>query len=88
MTRQASVATFALFLFGLLSGPLDVQAQTPTVEQRATLPSAWDLTRAPAISSLTLAPDGKHLAAVTSPDGINRYVSVWETANPSKPPTV
>ncbi len=88
MTRQASLVTFALFLFGLLSGPLDVQAQTPTVEQRAILPSAWDLTRAPAISSLTLAPDGKHLAAVTSPDGINRYVSVWETANPSKPPTV
>ncbi len=88
MTRQASFATFAFFLFGLLGGTFDVQAQTPAAEQGAPLPTAWDLTRAPAISSLTLAPDGKHLAAVTSPDGINRYVSVWETANPSKPPTV
>ncbi|MEY3260941.1 MAG: hypothetical protein RIT46_1770, partial [Pseudomonadota bacterium] len=88
MTRQASFATFAFFLFGLLGGTFDVQAQTPAAEQSAPLPTAWDLTRAPAISSLTLAPDGKHLAAVTSPDGINRYVSVWETANPSKPPSV
>ena len=88
MTRQASFATFAFFLFGLLGGTFNVQAQTPAAEQSAPLPTAWDLTRAPAISSLTLAPDGKHLAAVTSPDGINRYVSVWETANPSKPPSV
>jgi len=63
-------------------------AQTPPAVESPTLPSAWDLTKAPAIDSLSLSPDGKHLAAVTSPDGINRYVSVWETANPSKPPTV
>lgn len=88
MTKQASIATFAIFLFGLLGGTLDVQAQAPTADQSATLPSAWELTKAPAIDSLSLSPDGKHLAAVTSPDGINRYVSVWETANPSKPPKV
>lgn len=90
MTRQASFATFAFFLFGLLGGTFDVQAQTqtPSVEQGASLPTAWDLTRAPAITGLTLAPDGKHLAAVTSPDGVNRYISIWETENPSKAPTV
>lgn len=88
MTKQAFLAAIAIFGGNFLGGTFDVQAQTPLVEQSAKLPSAWDLTRAPAISSLTLAPDGKHLAAVTSPDGISRYVSVWETANPSKPPTI
>ncbi|MEY4250166.1 MAG: hypothetical protein RJA87_1799 [Pseudomonadota bacterium] len=63
-------------------------AQTPTAVQSPTPPSAWELTKAPAIDRLSLSPDGKHLAAITSPDGTNRYISIWETANPSKPPTV
>jgi acetyl esterase/lipase len=44
-----------------------------------TPPSAHDLTRAPAIDSVTLSPDGKHLAALTSPDGVNADLTVWRT---------
>jgi dipeptidyl aminopeptidase/acylaminoacyl peptidase len=88
MTRQAFFTALAILGVYLWGWAFDAQAQTPAVEQGATLPSAWELTKAPTIGGLSLSPDGKHLAAVTSPDGISRYVSVWETANPSKPPKV
>jgi dienelactone hydrolase len=44
-----------------------------------TPPSAHDLTRAPAIESVSLSPDGKHLAALTSLDGTNADLTVWRT---------
>jgi dipeptidyl aminopeptidase/acylaminoacyl peptidase len=44
-----------------------------------TPPSAQDLTRAPAIQSVSISPDGKHLAALTSPDGEVVDVTVWST---------
>jgi acetyl esterase/lipase len=42
-------------------------------------PTAQDLTRAPAIESVSLSPDGKHLAALTSPDGVNADLTTWRT---------
>jgi dipeptidyl aminopeptidase/acylaminoacyl peptidase len=42
-------------------------------------PTAEDFGRLPAIASLTLSPDGKRVAAVTSPDGVTTYVSIWST---------
>jgi acetyl esterase/lipase len=51
-------------------------------------PSAHDIARAPAMSDVTVSPDGKHIAALTSPDGVNVFVSVWETANLQTPPKV
>jgi acetyl esterase/lipase len=55
----------------LAAPPAAVAAPTP--------PSAHDLTRAPAIESVSLAPDGKHLAALTSLDGTNADLTIWRT---------
>jgi dipeptidyl aminopeptidase/acylaminoacyl peptidase len=48
-------------------------------------PSAMALVRAPAISNVSISPDGKHLVALTSPDGTNVNVSVWSTDDLTKP---
>ena len=51
-------------------------------------PTAKDLTRAPAISDVSVSPDGEHLAALTSKDGETVYVSVWKTDALGAPPVV
>jgi len=43
-------------------------------------PSANDLTKAPAIQDVSLSPDGKHMVALTSPDGTVVDITVWSTA--------
>ncbi len=43
------------------------------------IPSAADLTRAPLIQDVSVAPDGKHLVALASPDGQVVDVVVWRT---------
>jgi dipeptidyl aminopeptidase/acylaminoacyl peptidase len=71
----------SLLVLGLALGftaPLAVaQGIAPTPP--GTAPSAQDLTRAPAIQSVSISPDGKHLAALTSPDGEAVDVTVWST---------
>jgi acetyl esterase/lipase len=52
----------------------------------AAAPTAADLTRAPAIESVSLSPDGKHLAALASPDGQVVDVVVWRTDALRAPP--
>ncbi len=44
-----------------------------------TPPSAADLTRAPAIQQVSIAPDGKHLVGLASPDGQVVDIVVWRT---------
>jgi dipeptidyl aminopeptidase/acylaminoacyl peptidase len=44
-----------------------------------TPPSASDLTKAPLIQDASLSPDGKHLVAITSPDGDVLDLTVWRT---------
>ena len=44
-------------------------------------PPAVDLTRAAQLDSVTLAPDGKHIAALSSPDGEVVDLVIWDTAN-------
>jgi acetyl esterase/lipase len=53
----------------------------------AAAPSAADLTRAPAIESVSIAPDGKHLVAMSSPDGKVVDIVVWRTDALGAPPT-
>ncbi len=45
----------------------------------ATPPSAADLTRAPLIQDVSLSPDGKHMVALTSPDGQVVDITIWRT---------
>jgi hypothetical protein len=44
-----------------------------------TPPSAADLTRAPLIQDVSIAPDGKHLVGLSSPDGQVVDIVVWRT---------
>ena len=59
----ASLAAFAL------AAPATLAAPTP--------PSVADLTRAPAMSNVSVSPDGKHIVALVSPDGVSQIISVW-----------
>ena len=50
-------------------------------------PSARDLTRAASIESVSISPDGKHIAALSSPDGDVVDLVVWSTDNLAAAPT-
>ncbi len=52
-------------------------AQGPAI----TPATAEDFSKTPAIRNVTISPDGKHIAAIRSPDGIKSYVSIWATEN-------
>jgi len=62
--------------FGLVAAGIALVAATA---RAAPAPSAQDLTRAPAIQSVSISPDGAHLAALTSPDGEAVDVTIWRT---------
>ena len=49
-------------------------------------PTARDFARASAIESVTIAPDGKHLAALSSPDGEHLDLVIWRTDALAAPP--
>ncbi|MDX2276762.1 MAG: prolyl oligopeptidase family serine peptidase [Hyphomonadaceae bacterium] len=60
----------------------------PAAAQTGRTPIPLDaMVREPAMSQMQLSPDGAHLAALTSLDGENVSISVWETANLSRNPT-
>jgi len=52
-----------------------------------TLPTIKDFTAAPAISDVSVSPDGKHIVALRSVDGSKVIISVWGTDNLAAPPT-
>jgi len=45
------------------------------------LPTIKDFTAAPAISDVSVSPDGKHIVALVSPDGVAEDIAVWSTAD-------
>jgi dipeptidyl aminopeptidase/acylaminoacyl peptidase len=49
-------------------------------------PTASSFARLPAVSSMNLSPDGKHIAGIVSSNGEDTYVAVWSTDNPTQPP--
>lgn len=51
-------------------------------------PAAASFARKPAITSVDLSPDGRHIAAVVSPDGARRMVSIWRADALTEPPYV
>ncbi len=51
-------------------------------------PSARDFARAPAVSDVSISPDGKHIVALTSPDGDRMDISVWRTDSLQTAPVV
>ena len=49
-------------------------------------PSARDFSRIAAIGSVSISRDGKHIVALTSPDGDRVMISIWRTDAMDKPP--
>ena len=69
MLAAASVAALAVAVPAL-----------PAAAQTApTPPNAMAFAREPAMSSVTLSPDGRHMAAIVSPDGARRALAIWRT---------
>jgi dipeptidyl aminopeptidase/acylaminoacyl peptidase len=77
-------AALAAGLILSLGAGIPAGAQNPA----AATVTAADFARAAAISSVSLSPDGKHIVALTSQNGVDVQMSVWETAAPQKPPKV
>jgi acetyl esterase/lipase len=48
---------------------------------QAAPPTAQDWAKKPAYASVRISPDGRHVAAVTSPDGEKTYISIWDLDN-------
>lgn len=60
--------------------PVATAPSAPAASAPATgAPSASDLTKAPEIQGVSLSPDGKHMVALTSPDGAVVDITVWNT---------
>lgn len=67
------------------AAPLTATAQTAA---GITPPPATAWAREPAIASVDVAPDGKHVVAVISPDGVRRVVAIWDATAMEKPPFI
>ncbi|HEY2661329.1 MAG TPA: prolyl oligopeptidase family serine peptidase [Caulobacteraceae bacterium] len=50
------------------------------------LPSARDFAREPVIWDVSVSPDGQHIVALTSPDGVSPIISIWRTEAPNAKP--
>ena len=85
--RTTCIAAASVAIVGLMAASAPTAlAQAPAAA--AALPSPADFTRAASIGSVAISRDGKHLVALTSPDGETVNISVWRTDAPSQPPTV
>ncbi|NBB15251.1 prolyl oligopeptidase family serine peptidase [Caulobacter sp. SLTY] len=73
-------------LLALAAGPIGaVQAQT-AAPAAIKPPTAEAFGRQPALTGVSISPDGKYIAGITSPDGVKSYVTVWRTDAMDKPP--
>jgi dipeptidyl aminopeptidase/acylaminoacyl peptidase len=63
-------------------------AQSGQAPAAGVLPPATAWAREPAIASVDVSPDGRHVVAVISPDGKQRVVAIWKTAAMTEPPFV
>lgn len=74
----ATIATAAILASGLTSPVAARQASTP--------PSAEDFGREAAVRGVNISPDGKHIAAIASADGVLPYIAIWKTSDLSATP--
>src|SRR6185503_16336692 len=60
----------------------------PPASAAPTPPTAADFARLPQISDVSISPDGKHVAALTSLDGQTEVISIWNTSTLGQKPYV
>lgn len=82
--KAAVGGVIAAVVWSGVSAPIAVKAQ----QSGATPPAATAFARRPAIASVDVSPDGKHVVAVISPDGVKRVVALWTTAEMDKAPFI
>ncbi len=81
--RRFLIAAAILLTTALFAVTPGMARQTPSA-----IPTADDFGRESSIRSVSVSPDGKHIVAITSPDGVATYVSVWRTDAPGETPRV
>ncbi|WP_409018709.1 alpha/beta hydrolase family protein [Brevundimonas vesicularis] len=59
--------------------PLSAAMAAVMQEGVAEAPPASAFGRKPAISGVSISPDGQHVVAITSPDGKQRVITIWKT---------
>ena len=67
---------------------LFLAASPPPATAAPTPPSAADFARLPLISDVSVSPDGKHVVALTSPDGQTDVISLWDTSALNRKPFI
>ena len=75
-------------LFGALALNLLGFGGAFTAAAATSIVTIEQLARLPAVKDVQLSPDGKHIAAVTSPDGETSSVSIWDADNLGSKPVV
>lgn len=63
-------------------------AGSSVAQTAASLPPATAWAREPAIASVDVSPDGRHVVAVISPDGRQRVIAIWKTAAMNEAPFI
>lgn len=79
--------TFCLAAISAVMLALVSAAPGLTQAPAAAPPSAEDFGREEAIRGVNISPDGKHIVAIVSPDGVKTYISIWRTDAMDQPPT-
>ena len=54
----------------------------------AAAPTSTEYSRLPVVDSVDISPDGKHIAAVSSPDGVNTVIEIWATDAMDQKPAI
>lgn len=73
----AAVASAAALIVGMGIAP--VSATASTADATVSAPPASAFARRPAISSVSISADGRHIVAIVSPDGKRRVLAIWKT---------
>lgn len=85
----AGVAAAAALALTGLAPVAQAAGQAQAAQQTSrTPPPATAFARRAAISSVSLSPDGRHVMGITSSDGKQRVLSIWQTEDLTKAPYV
>lgn len=65
-----------------------VAVTPPAARAQSAPPPASAFAREPALASVDVSPDGRHIAALISPDGERRMIAIWKTDDLSAAPFI
>lgn len=82
------ISILPLLAAGFSAGATSVSTTSAAVKADVVSPAASAFARKPAISGVSVSPDGRHIVAVTSADGVRRTVTIWKVSDLRAPPHV